>query len=89
MPINATLYPGVVSIYGSGNSASIQGFVPPTSNFLFGVVDQTWGSMADVAAVGRSVMFKSEDVIGIIVSSNWPYTLIPENKIILIEDIPV
>lgn len=85
MAIPATLKPGIVSIYGAG-SPSVNGFVPPDSNFLFGVIDQSWAASPLFFIVGKSVMFKEGDVITRIVYSNWPYTLVPEDKIILREE---
>lgn len=87
MSIPASLYPGLVSIYGKGSTAGTNGIVPNKETFLFGVVDKTWGGMGEGVTVGQSVLFADEHVTCRVKYDNTIFTIIPESKIILIEDI--
>lgn len=82
----ATLYPGLVSIYGKGSATGTNGIVATKEIFLFGVVDKTWGGMGEGVIVGQSVLFADGDVTCRVKYDNTIFTIIPENKIILIED---
>lgn len=87
MSVPASLYPGLVSIYGKGSLSGTSTMQPTNETFLFGVVDKTWGGMGEGVTVGQSVLFANEDVTCRIKYDNTIFTIIPENKIILIEDI--
>ena len=87
MSLSGKLYPGQVAIYGDcQNGQSISGIIPPSNSFLVGVVSKLGANGGSgTVSVGDSVWFKKEDVVGIFVSE-WPYTVIPEDKIIIIEE---
>lgn len=89
MSLPVTLYPGYVSIYGIHGTAGVNGIMPPTPNFLFGVISQTWSGMANHARPGQSVMYNTNDVTGTFIYASWPYIILPEDKIILIEGDPL
>lgn len=79
----ATLSQGIVSIYGAGDSvSSISGLVP-NPDFFFGEINQV--SIYSAYSTGDSVLFAESAVVGRLSYSNWPYTLVEESKIILIE----
>lgn len=89
MALSAILGPGLVSIYGAGSNAStVTGMVVPNGTFFFGVVDQTWNGVNGNVSVGQSVLFQESDVFTRLVYSNQTYTLIQEDKVILIEVTP-
>lgn len=73
---------GILSIYGS---SSIQGMVA-NNNMVFGIVNQAYYSPV-IDLIGQSVMFKKEDATPIVFGA-FQYYLLPEQKVILIEDIP-
>lgn len=90
MSLSAILGPGLVSIYGAGsNTSTVTGTVVPNSSFFFGVIDQTWNGLNGNVSVGQSVMFQESDVFTRLVYDNQTYTLIGEDKVILIEINPV
>lgn len=85
MSLNAQLYPGLVSIYGEGTQIGTSDIIPSATNFLFGIIDQTWASGGDIIVQpGQSVMFNKDDVICLL-KADWTYTLIEQNKILIIE----
>jgi len=88
MPLPATLNAGYISIYGIGTN-SVNGITPPTDNFLFGLVDQSWSLSPTIAQVGQTVMFDKSIVLGTFVYAGQGYTIIPEDKIILVESPPL
>jgi hypothetical protein len=84
--LSAVLGPGLVSIYGAGTNAStVTGMVVPSPNFFFGVIDQTWNGLNGNLSVGQSVLFQESDVFTRLVYNNDTYTLIQEDRAILIE----
>lgn len=90
MSLSAILGPGLISIYGSGsNTSTVTGTVVPNNTFFFGVVDQTWNSINGNVTIGQSVLFQDKDVFARLVYDNQSYTLINENKIVLIEITPI
>jgi co-chaperonin GroES (HSP10) len=89
MSLSAILGPGLVSIYGAGSSASsLTGMIVPNGSFFFGIVDQTWNGIPGNVSVGQSVLFQEGDVFTRLVYNNTTYTLIQEDKVILIEVSP-
>jgi hypothetical protein len=85
MPIPASLYPGLVSIYGFGTETGQNGIAPNATTFLFGVINQMWNGGDLYNQVGQSVMFRKSDII-CVVKYDWDYTIIEQGKIILTED---
>jgi hypothetical protein len=59
--------------------------VVPGPNFFFGVIDQTWNGLNGNLSVGQSVLFQESDVFTRLVYNNDTYTLIQEDRAILIE----
>ena len=89
MALSAILGPGLVSIYGAGsNTSTLTGTIVPNNNFFFGVVDQTWNGLPGNVSVGQSILFQESDVFARLVYSDQTYTLIQEDKVILIEVTP-
>jgi hypothetical protein len=89
MALSAILGPGLISIYGAGsNTSTVTGMVVPDNRFFFGVVDQTWNGLPGNVSVGQSVLFQESDVFSRLVYDNQTYTLIGEDKVILIELTP-
>lgn len=87
--LSAILGPGLVSIYGAGsNTSTVTGMVVPDNRFFFGVIDQTWNGIPGNVSVGQSVLFQESDVFTRLVYNNTTYTLIQEDKVILIEVSP-
>jgi hypothetical protein len=62
--------------------------IVPDNRFFFGVVDQTWNGLPGNVSVGQSVLFQESDVFSRLVYDNQTYTLIGEDKVILIELTP-
>lgn len=90
MALSAILGPGLISIYGAGsNTSTVTGMVVPDNRFFFGVVDQTWNGLPGNVSVGQSVLFQESDVFSRLVYDNQTYTLIGEDKVILIEVNPI
>ena len=85
MSIPVILKPGIVSIYGPGNETGTTGIAAP-KGFLFGAIDQVWNGGTYPPYVGDSVMFYTSGIIDKLIYSNWPYLLVDETKIILIEE---
>lgn len=89
MSLSAILGPGLVSIYGAGSpSNSITGMIVPNGSFLFGIVDQTWNGIPGNVSVGQSILFQEGDVFARLGYNGNTYTLIQEEKVILIEVTP-
>lgn len=89
MALSAVLGPGLVSIYGAGsNTSTVTGMIVPDNRFFFGVIDQTWNGLPGNVSVGQSVLFQESDVFSRLVYDNQTYTLIGEDKVILIELTP-
>jgi hypothetical protein len=90
MALSAILGPGLISIYGAGsNTSTVTGMIVPDNRFFFGVVDQTWNGLPGNVSVGQSVLFQESDVFSRLVYDNQTYTLIGEDKVILIEVNPI
>ena len=87
--LSAILGPGLVSIYGAGsNTSTVTGMIVPSADYFFGVIDQTWNGIPGSVSVGQSVLFQESDVFTRLVYDNQTYTLIGEDKVILIEVTP-
>jgi len=87
--LSAILGPGLVSIYGAGsNTSTVTGMIVPNNQFFFGIIDQTWNGVPGNVSVGQSVLFQESDVFTRLVYDNTTYTLIQEDKVILIEVTP-
>lgn len=79
----ATLSSGIVSIYGNGDSVSVVSGLVPSVGFYFGEINQV--SIYSAYTIGDSVMFPQSAVNSRVVYANYPYTLLEEDKIVLIE----
>lgn len=89
MALSAILGPGLISIYGAGsNTSTVTGMIVPDNRFFFGIVDQTWNGLPGNVSVGQSVLFQESDVFSRLAYDNQTYTLIGEDKVILIELTP-
>ena len=71
---------GVVSVYGPGNTTSVNGIVAPTA-FRFGYVDQVYDGCT-IVTEGDHVMFNGADMIAKLTYLNWPYLLFNESKLV-------
>jgi hypothetical protein len=83
MSLPVVLYPGYVSIIGA---VSIDTITSSNTDIQFGVVNQVWGSDANMIQVGQSIMFLVSDAI-VVTYNSQNYFLLQENKIILIENV--
>lgn len=79
----ATLSSGIVSIYGLGSETSIYSGLGTAPGYYFGEINQT--SIYSNYIIGDSVMFPEDSIKTRVSYSDYPYTLIEESKIILIE----
>lgn len=79
----ATLSSGIVSIYGPGSEISVVSGLGSTSGFFFGEINQV--NIYSAYNIGDSVMFPEGGVYTRVSYADWPYTLVDESKIILIE----
>jgi hypothetical protein len=85
MSLPVRLAQGMVSIYGANESDNN---IKAPKDYRFGIVNETWNNLSTVAAVGQSVLFKIDESVPLNYS-NTQYWIVDENKIILIEDIPL
>lgn len=83
MSLPCRLYPGYASIYGA---QSITGIVPKQGGLQFGTIDQIYDNVPGTVSIGQSVLFKYEDCV-MVDYQGTQYFLLPEQKIILIENI--
>ena len=79
----ATLSSGIVSIYGAGSEISVVSGLGSTPGFYFGEINQV--NIYSAYNIGDSVMFPETGVYTRVSYADWPYTLVDESKIILIE----
>lgn len=80
----ATLSTNIVSIYGGGNDIGyVSGLSTLSNNFYFGEINQV--SIYSSYTVGDSVLFGEDAIRSKVLYGGFPYTLIDETKIILIE----
>lgn len=77
-----TLKPNYVSIYGHG---SYQGFELQNPLLQFGSVNQIYDTLPNLVAIGDSVMFRLDDSIPFNYNG-IQYYILPETKVILVED---
>jgi hypothetical protein len=89
MGLPAYLSPGMVSIYGAASTSSINGMTPDNIGYLFGMVDQVGDGNNVWARVGDSVMYNENNVVAQLRwNGNW-YSLIEQEKIVLVETVLV
>lgn len=82
----ATLTNGIISIYGAGSNVSEEsGIQVQNISFYFGYINQV--NVYSAYSVGDSVMFDEGGVVTRVIYSGWPYTLVNEDKVILIETV--
>lgn len=79
----ATLSSGIVSIYGEGDATSVVSGLVPSPGFYFGEINQV--NIYSSYTIGDSVMFPELAVNSRVIYAGWPYTLLDETKIVLIE----
>lgn len=89
MGLPARLSPGLVSIYGLGQTGVADITLPPIppgqDGLTFGVINQIWDGYPLVANRWESVMFHTRDILASLVYQNQRYVLIEEDKILLTE----
>lgn len=79
----ATLSTGIISIYGVGSTISTVSGLVSNPGFYFGEINQV--NIYSSYAIGDSVMFPENAINTRVAYSDWPYTIIEEAKIVLIE----
>jgi len=80
----AVLTNGIISIYGAGSNVSQEsGIEVQNISFYFGYINQV--NVYSAYSVGDSVMFQDSSVVTRVIYDNWAYTLVNEDKVILIE----
>lgn len=84
MSLPVRLGVGLVSIYGAG---SINGIINTgqESGIRYGIVNAMYNQYGKTA-IGQSVMYNAEDVIAHTFYVDAPYFILPEDKIISVED---
>lgn len=84
MSLPVRLGVGLVSIYGTG---STQAIFDPNRNgtIVFGTIN-AMNSQYSSVSVGQSVMYNMKDVIAPSFYIDTPYYILPEDKIISVED---
>ena len=85
MSLPVRLGAGLVSIYGANDSDNN---IRAPKEYRFGIINDVWDNGSTVAAVGQSVLFRIDES-GPLSYLDQSYWVVDENKIILIEDIPV
>lgn len=76
-------------MYGEGTLAGLTGIVPDNTNFKFGAVSQVWGYGSWLYGhLGQSAMFEEKNVECRLSYANWPYTLINEADVLIVEVTP-
>lgn len=83
MSLPATLSQGIVSIYGGGSDVGVSGISVLNSAFYFGVVDQV--SIYSSFSIYDNILFPEDAIKARLLFSDYPYTLLDETKVILIE----
>lgn len=84
MSLPIRLSPGLVSIYGGGSIQDIA-FLEVNSPIMFGVINQMF-ELYGAVSIGQSVMYNKNDVIAPLFYIDANYYILPENKIIAVED---
>ena len=85
MALPARLAPGLLSIYGLGDTGVADITLPSGDVLTFGVVDQIWDNFPKIADQWDSVMFSEKDIIASLVYNDIRYVLVHEDNILLVE----
>jgi len=82
LPVNLKV--GMISIYGQGSTQALFD-VERNSSIVFGTVN-SMNSQYGSVSVGQSVMYSKDDVMAAIFYSDYTYYILPESKVIFIEN---
>jgi hypothetical protein len=83
MSLPATLSQGIISIYGGGSDFGVSGISVLNSRFYFGVVDQV--NIYSSFLIYDNILFSEDAIVARLLFIDYPYTLLDETKVILIE----
>jgi hypothetical protein len=83
MALPATLSQGIISIYGGGSDFGVSGISLLNSGFYFGMVDQV--SIYSSFSIYDNILFSEDAIRARLLFIDYPYTLLDETKVILIE----
>lgn len=83
MSLPATLSQGILSIYGGGSDVGVSGISVLNNYFYFGIVNQV--SIYSSFSIYDNILFSEDAIKARLLFSDYPYTLIDETKVILIE----
>ena len=83
MALPATLSQGIISIYGGGSDFGVSGISVLNSGFYFGMVDQV--SIYSSFSIYDNILFSEDAIKTRLLFVDYPYTLLDETKVILIE----
>jgi hypothetical protein len=83
MALPATLSQGIISIYGGGSDFGVSGISVINSGFYFGMVDQV--SIYSSFSIYDNILFSEDAIKARLLFVDYPYTLLDETKVILIE----
>jgi len=83
MALPATLSEGIISIYGGGSDFGVSGISVLNSGFYFGMVDQV--SIYSSFSIYDNILFSEDAIKARLLFVDYPYTLLDETKVILIE----
>jgi hypothetical protein len=83
MALPATLSQGIISIYGGGSDFGVSGISVLNSGFYFGMVDQV--SIYSSFSIYDNILFSEDAIKARLLFVDYPYTLLDETKVILIE----
>ncbi len=72
---------GLVYLGGEGSTRGKSGVVPNDTNILFAEIYGVGRGMSS-GLIGDSVLFKKENIVCILYSDDYPYTVLPVDKII-------
>lgn len=78
---------GYVAVYGLGTDSGISGLTTGDTIFRFATIYQVGVNMG-TSMIGNSIVFNSEDTVCRLAWDNYPYPVIPTNKIIGTENLP-
>jgi len=83
MALPATLSQGIISIYGGGSDFGVSGISVLNSGFYFGMVDQV--NIYSSFSIYDNILFSEDAIKARLLFVDYPYTLLDETKVILIE----
>jgi hypothetical protein len=83
MALPATLSEGIISIYGGGSDFGVSGISILDSGFYFGMIDQV--SIYSSFSIYDNILFSQDAIKAKVLYLDYPYTLLDETKVILIE----